>query len=357
MSISDSNTRQRIAIIRFLMVCGIVILHTPQYVDIATLGSGWFDLTKAYFQSAVFRCSVPTLTCISGYLLFSAGRDTSAIALFKMKFRTLVVPFLVFNTLLAVAIFAVEGTTKLPISYQLHPFDATTMLDAAFGWTKAPINYPLNFLRDLIVLMLLAPLFGWMIRRAAFSGLVALTIIMIWNLDGALILRNEMALMFYIGGVAAVKQWNLRTLDRHAGLCLAVFLALCAAVIFFRVGNTTYLRLVAPVLIWPASALLVHTRAGKWFAQMSGYSFFIFLCHAPVLLGTWMVYKTGVTGLPYEAYWLLAPVVTVTFLIGTHQLMTNSMPNLFASMAGGSRRYSARVQTMATAAPVSRMAA
>lgn len=71
----DQDIAHRIDLLRFVMIFGIVILHTPQYVNIADVGTGWFDLFKAFFQSAVFRCTVPVLTTISGYLLFKAGFD------------------------------------------------------------------------------------------------------------------------------------------------------------------------------------------------------------------------------------------------------------------------------------------
>ena len=58
------------------MIIGIVLLHTPMYVSVADIDSGWFDLTKAFFQSAAFRCTAPVLTLISGYLLFNARLDT-----------------------------------------------------------------------------------------------------------------------------------------------------------------------------------------------------------------------------------------------------------------------------------------
>lgn len=71
----DPDIATRIDLLRFIMIFGIVVLHTPQYVNIADVGSGWFDLLKAFFQSAVFRCTVPVLTTISGYLLFKEGLD------------------------------------------------------------------------------------------------------------------------------------------------------------------------------------------------------------------------------------------------------------------------------------------
>ena len=315
----DPDVATRIDLLRFLMIFGIVVLHTPQYVNIADVGSGGFDLFKAFFQSAVFRCTVPVLTTISGYLLFKAGLDRDCRKLAGKKIRSLAIPFLTCNGLLAAGVYLIQSQYKLPITYQLYPFNAGVMLDATLGLTQGPVNYPLHFIRDLFILALLSPLFGMLLRRAAFPGLLLLTVIFWFNFDGYLILRKEMPIMFYIGGMVAVKDWNVRRLDRHARLCFIIFLTLCASIVILKIQNTTYLRLVSPLLVWPATSILSNTPAGKWLARRAKYSFFIFLLHAPLLLASFMVYKQFLPFLPYEIYWFAAPFVVTGSLIAIYK--------------------------------------
>ena len=330
----DSEVRMRINILRIVMIFGIVILHTPEYVNIADIGPGWFDVTKAFFQSAVFRCTVPVLTCISGYLLFGSGIDANVRKLAAKKFRTLAVPFLTCNTLLALLLFLLQSRYRLPLSYQLYPFNPWTMLDAALGLTKGPVNYPLNFVRDLLALMLLAPFMGWMLRRAAVVGLLMVAAIFWFDIEGNFVLRNEMAIMFYIGGMAAVQNWNIKRLDKYAGLCLIAFLAMCASIVIFRVANTTYLRFFAPFLLWPTTVFLVDTRLGKWLAARAKHSFFIFLLHAPVLLLSYAFYKQVDPFIPYALYWFLAPVLTTWSLIVLHNFCVHSQALSFSWIFG-----------------------
>jgi len=65
--------------------------------------------------------------------------------------------------------------------------------------------------------------------------------------DGKLILINDMAFMFYIGGMAAVGNWNLRALDKYAPVLLLGFLALCVAIVALQIESKSYIRLVAPL--------------------------------------------------------------------------------------------------------------
>lgn len=331
---AQEKVRDRISLLRALMIFGIVVLHTPDYVSLDDLGSGVFENIKAFFQHAVFRCTVPVLTFVSGFLLFGSALDTRPVELLHKKVRSIGVPFLVFNLALLAAAFMMQLKLGLNTSPKLIPFDTWTWINAAFGLTGSPINYPLNFLRDLLALMLLAPLFGWLLRKHQWLGLVLVSYVFMSNLDGYLVLRNVMPLLFYLGGMAAVGRWDMTALDRFAAPLLAVFLALCVCVILFKWKNTNYLRLVSPFLVWPAASMLLDTAVGRYLARMSKYSFFLFVSHAPVLLATWLVYQRIGANLPYPLYWLLAPVLTTVTVIAVYKLAARWAPGLLGAVLG-----------------------
>jgi succinoglycan biosynthesis protein ExoH len=346
----NPEIEKRISILRFVMIFGIVVLHTPDYVSIGNIGSGWFDLTKAYFQHAVFRCTVPVLTAISGYLLFSSGLDTNFPKLITKKIKSLAIPFLIFNSLLALLVYLIESQQPLPISYQLYPFNIHTMMDAAFGLTTSPINYPLNFLRDLMVLMIMAPLFGWMLRKIPLTGLLIVVVVALFHLSGYLILRKSMLITFYFGGLLATKKWDLQRLDSYAWLLTGLFIGVCTYILVFKIADTTYLRLIAPLLVWPAAALLSRLKIGTWIASLSRYSFFIFLAHAPVLLAIHMIYKHLNGVVPYEIYWFVSPVITATILIGIYKVGMAFFPKEFSWLIGSKQRRMRSVGTTVLAA-------
>jgi len=330
----EEQVRLRIAMLRFLMIFGVVLLHVPPFVPFAELPNEPFALTKAFLQLAVFRCTVPVLTMISGYLLFRSALDQDPWRLAKKKGKTILVPFLFFNLSLLAAALGLYYGAGLSLSSEVPPANLRGWLDAAFGYRDSPINYPLNFLRDLLVLMLLAPVFGVLLRRAPWPGLVLVLAVFMNNLDGPLLLRDVMAPVFYCGGLAAVRRWNLTAFDRFAWPALAAFLLSCVWVIAMRVANTNYLRMVAPFLIWPAAALLAPTAAGRWLARMSKYSFFVFVAHAPVLMATWMVFKPFSRWVPYPVYWVLAPFVVVGVLVALYQLGARRAPRLLGAVLG-----------------------
>lgn len=332
----DEDISRRISILRYLMIFGIIMLHTPPYVPLADTGPGVFDFIKASFQHAIFRASVPVLTFVSGFLLFRSRMDLRPRQLFVKKTRTILIPLVLFNVPVAVAIYLIQAGHLLDhqFSQQLYPFDPETWLSAITGLFSAPVNYPLNFLRDLYILSLLAPLMG-LLLRLAWVGLGIVFTVFWFNYDGALILRNTMPIVFYLGGMAATQAWDLRRLDRLAAPLLLLFLALCAAIVLLKIENRDYLRLVSPFLIWPAASLLVHNRFGLWLASLSKYSFLTFLAHSPLVLIAYLVYTKLLPEWPYWLYWVATPVISAIILAQVYIYSQRYVPKTMNLLLGG----------------------
>ena len=219
-------------------------------------------------------------------------------------------------------------------SANLYPIDLFTLLDKTFGLVSTPVNYPLGFLRDLFVLCLLAPLIGILLRHLPWIGLVGISLLFWFNWDGQLVLRNTMPINFYVGGMAAVLNWNLKRLDRFALPFMLLLIACCALIVALEIGDRRWFRVVSPLLIWPLTAAIVYAPIGRFCRRLSPDAFFIFLAHGPVLLAVWLAYNKLSIGLPYELFWLLAPFVVLLLCLAAKRFATNYMPGVLAVMLG-----------------------
>lgn len=339
---SVNQTEKRIDLLRSLMIFGVVVLHTPPYIPIAQTGSSPFELMVAFFQHAVFRTTVPVLTFISGYLLFRSSLDTRPMELLQKKFKSIVIPFLIFNLTLVGALLLLREGAGMTVG---NASMRTTgeWLNATLGLTAEPVNYPLNFLRNLVALFIAAPVIGILLRKAPWPGLLLALIVFYYNLDGDYLLRDTMGPVFYMGGMAAVLKWDMRRLDRHAPVLLGAFLVACAGIVWFHIANTSYLQLLAPLLVWPAASLLAGTAFGERLQRMSKYSYFLFLAHAPVLLVVSLIYKKYSEHIPFPMYWVAAPLIVTAIVIGVYELAMRTWPRAFAFAIGcGHRHASAR---------------
>jgi succinoglycan biosynthesis protein ExoH len=326
---------KRIKIARYLMVCGIVFIHIPPVETRTVTDNIYFLFVRDFLVDAVFRGTVPVLTCISAYLIFIYGKDKKALRLIQDKAETLVIPMIIWNLPIVVAIYLLQkyGIVDYPFRFDLYPLHFFRMLDATFGLTDRPANFPLFFLRDLFVLACLSPIFGYFIRRAPTLGFAIVVAIFWFDFDGLLLLRSNMALNFYIGGIVAVYGWNLFFLDRYKWSLLALFIVVCL-VKSQTPGDSTLFRVVSPFMIWPTLGIMENSRFGDLIVKLSPGSFLLFLSHAPILLASYILYKEFPV-FDYPLYWFVASAAVIVSCALVYRIASKTLPSTMQVALGG----------------------
>ena len=115
----DGSVARRISVLRTLLIMFVVFLH------VGGAPMGGFDYAdpaqflRFVLQDILGRLAVPTLSVIAGYLLFSTNLDLTPLRMYKKKFLTLVVPFLVFNVLYFAVQYGIEHSTGWAPLYNL----------------------------------------------------------------------------------------------------------------------------------------------------------------------------------------------------------------------------------------------
>jgi succinoglycan biosynthesis protein ExoH len=331
----NAEVSNRIAVLRPILIYGVVFVHVQGMSELMSqVGPGIFYKFAAFFRNGVFRGTVPTLALISGYLLFSANLDQAPMKMLSKKFRTLVIPLLFFN-LATIALWLVMkacfGLVFFTDVTQATPMQWMNMI---VGATAYPVNGPLYFVRDMIVTIMLAPLLGWLLRRFAWIGLAAVAIVFGTDQDGDLIMRGTSLILFYIGGMAAVKRWNVLMLDKYAGYCLGAFVVLCLAKVVFVIDNKVILVMSAPFLLWPSMALVRHTKVEAWALKYTRYSFFVFAAHMPFMMMSWWFVLHHARFVPYAVYWCLTPVAVIAGLVAFYDFAIRRFPVAFNVVLG-----------------------
>ena len=334
--ILDNQVAARMAMLRFILIGIVVFLHISDPPAVATLDfSNAFDILRAFTQGLLGRICVPALTMISGYLLFSARLDLAPLKLVKKKARTLLVPFFIFNVCYVGLVAVLEYTTGYVAFSPIKGAEAMRVLNMLFGIEGAPLNNPLHFIRELFILILLSPFIGLLLRRAPLFGLGLVSIFFLFDMDRHLILRDTMAVMFYIGGMAAVGRWDVKKYDRYAVHCAAILLVLCAGLLALRVEDRTLIYIAAPLLVWPMASLLQDTAPGKWAQRHSHYSFFIFLSHMPLIEIARRIYLHVDHIVPEAVFVYGVPFLLIAGLIQAYKCLDYLMPAAFAIAVGG----------------------
>lgn len=319
------------------MICGIVLLHVPPTIVVSEI-SGVFEHIKAFFSFGIFRSSVPVLSAISGYLLFKSLPKKRTLDVLKSKAETLMIPMIIWNLPLFIALYLVQMRTTgtQSFSFAAYPFAWENFFNGVLGIFDTPVNYPLSFLRDIFALALISPILYALISRFSYLGLIVICVFFWFNFDGAYLLRNEMAINFCCGGAAAIMNWDLHKLDKYRFIALLGLLFSCAALIFFDVENRNYFRVVAPFLVWPIFSYLTDSKVEKWIIAQSSKSFFIFCAHSPVLfLVSSILLKVAPEGELYQfALWILCPVIVVAICSISYNVGKKYTPTLLGIALG-----------------------
>ena len=331
----DPQISKRISIIKFLMIIGIVICHIPPYQQLSEIGYSSSETIKAFFGHGIFKAAVPVLAAISGFLLFYSGAHLHYGKLMVKKTRSIFIPLVLWNLPFAIIIYLAQKHNYYNNYIHLYPFELGNWLKVVIGTTIEPINYPLYFLRDLCVILLMSPVQWLMLKKIPYWGLAIVLVILFFDLDGKLIFRDTMLVAFYVGGLAATQKWDLTYLDRYQAILLFIFVAACIFVTMFRIENKDMFLILSPFLIWPALSGLVNTRVGNLLHSYSRYSFFLFLSHAPIMFVIYRVFNRLSFDIPYMVFWILAPVVTVLITIPVLNKIRHLFPNVSPIFLGG----------------------
>ncbi len=333
----DRDINRRITIAKLLLIFGIVITHVPPFMELSDLTFHFAETTKAFFAHAFFRAAVPLLAAISGYLLFSSTLYQNIKKLFVKKFRSIVIPLILWNLPMAMIIYVLQKYNHGTYDAMqiLYPFTLDAWLNAVTGISTLPINKPLYFLRDIFVISIIAPLYWAVFKKIPYIGLVVLLIVFYLDLDGELVMRNSMYFTFYLGILAATQNWNLKCLDKYGYHLFTVFTCACIYIIYNRINNKEAFIIFSSFMIWPALSKIVDTPIGNFFEKYSQYSFLLFLSHVPIMFILHKLYLHYAVGIPYFVFWVLAPAITIYICLAILPNTRNIFPGLYRVAVGG----------------------
>ncbi len=345
----DQNLSSRINLMRIILISGIVFVHVPHNPETSPfLGVyGFFDWLRVFLGDALFRIGVPCLSAISGYLLFRKGMQAfDYLATVKSKARTVLLPFLLWNSALVAAVLLLQrfgvGVGYFPDLWNATPRE---MMSHGAAVEEFPLNVPLYFLRDLFVCILLSPILAFLVRRYAWATLGVLLVITAWPEVTLFIVQKKSILFSFTLGIAlALYKIDLKALDAHAVKITAAVLgasAILATALYFTGPDFPFeLELLRNLLavfgamgLWASSSLLIRSKAGKRLSETGSLSFWIFCAHYPLLVMMWMVWNRGGPDF-YPAFYLGAVALAFIILVISNAQVRSKLPKLYAVLTG-----------------------
>ena len=318
------------------LICTIMVVYRHAHTYEAFEGdASWkpYGLI-AHGITYVTSIAVPYFFLISGFFFFKQSyyTDGNYWAMLKKKARTLLVPFLIWNLLAFIPLWLC-GKVEMEEHGYMYVVDLL----------HSDYNGPLWYVRTLMLLMLLSPLYDWIFfldnkmgkkGEWVVQGLVIAYIIYIWWPMDSKVLSTEGWLFFLLGGI----------IRKHEG-CLswkmnkgcAVLLYLCwVMTCFFIVPDywTDKAHLLLGVfLFWN----VVRIGCKGWIASMAGYAFFIYVNHFILLkvIKTMLAHCFYGNEMAALLTFLLSPIFVVFLMWKVGELWHRVHPKSFAWVTGG----------------------
>ncbi len=354
----DRESSLRLNLLRFPLIVGVVFIHA--YSTTIGLAGGEIgvsqpnliaDFVRNFISQGVARIAVPLFFLMSGYLFF-AGLEWSKenyVAKLKSRTKTLLIPFLFWNiaTLLAIALAQAIPATKIFFSGNSPPiatFDIFDYFNAIPGLTRNPIAYQFWFIRDLIVLVLLAPLINVAIR---FSPLPFLILILFYWLMGdqlASAPSSEALLFFSVGAYLGSTKKSLFCFDKFGPVIIGLYITVSVVdTISINQLFNPYLHKFGVTLgvfcaLFSTKLIAQNDKLNSLLVRLSRVSFFVYAAHEPLLTILRKIsYKILIPESSFTILFLyfFVPIITITFAVVAYRGLTRVAPKFVSIVAGG----------------------
>lgn len=342
-----------IDVLRFPLAVMVVAIHTyfcealkaPGNVDVPFSGE-WAHELITFFSIVLTDAAVPTFFVISGFLYFyKAVPETmhwfswgGYLQKTRRKTMSLLVPYIMWN-LVAIAIEPNCWDKPIP-----------ELLVGMWGVDgQGPWNGPLWFLRDLYVMMVLAPVFEYIVRKTRFTLPVIFLCLIAGNFAGDRIVRGLSYVgiaYFSFGAYCGIfhKEIIVFLRQKKSAFLSLYFLLMIGRMATMHMGRsiavltTTIGKLEAQLYIlscipaWVIIASFIGERTrnmGVW-KWLAGSSFTIYVMHRLInskisAVGLLILNKPEISGLEAVTLYSITITLTVSVCICACWLLKKNM--------------------------------
>ncbi len=325
-----NNTSQYNVIrqLRFPMMVLVTYAHSYGHVaenfNLLSLDWNTYEFLKLLISQTLVKVAVPVFFFMSGYLFFSNVKEWN-LTVYREKMlrrvKTLLIPYLIWNLLMAVKLKTFSWSM-----FWVYWKPAGTQID----WLgneqlmTAPANMPLWFLRDLIIVSLLAPIIYIGIRYLGYWLLGLLTMCYLSGICAFIPGLSAYAVYFFtFGAFLSIRKMDLvETMKRYElpAYILSVILAI-AMICTYHTSTFSSLMLVFRITGAIAVFCLASHISQKGHSPLCDSAYFIYLAHYVFFMSFvdeafFSIFDTSMASL--SVHYLLCPLIKVSIFVGIY---------------------------------------
>jgi len=291
-----------ITLLKVFAIIGVVLIHTPKPTSV--------DYIKSLMDNITISC-VPIFFLLSGFFLFrkEIERPSNAIFEIKKRIKTLFTPFVFWNALILIlALIVLHFAPSLSKGgpYTINDVSFNTINKALWGIDRYPIHYQFWFIRNLMIFVLISPIFKILLKKSPWFGIVLSFLLHQW-ISGAI--------FFYLGGIIITYSSSSILIVKKPLVTMGLSLAVFLTAIIIEIPQTVVLFASFSFFISLANfEKLSFALSGKN-NSISNYVFFIYATHEPLMtFSNKIVNKIVKTTYPIEIVkFLVFPTIIILF--------------------------------------------
>lgn len=353
----DLNKRQSEVIdaMRFPLIVLVVFIHVLPFnlepIKLELSSHSIYIFITEMISHNLGRIAVPCFFLFSGYFFFRNMEKWSkrfCANQLKKRVKTLLTPYILWNTItivISLGIGVLYGYLNIKSENNYNLLQNHSLFDLFYGM---PINFPLWYIRDLICMVAITPLFYYFFKHLKTCGLAALFGYYLSNFDLGIIGFSSTAI-FYFGAGAYFGIYKKNILEiaikvKKTSLILSILLLFTATLLN---GNGYIYELVVRLFI-PIAILSLFNIINKAIynnifksitTKLLPTVFFIYAAHSVFIIGytKGLVYRvsffTSEIGL-FIAY-ILIPTITIGICLSLYYLWRKISPKTLSFFVGG----------------------
>lgn len=343
--------------LRFPLICGVVFIHSQIKGDIPISGQSvsapdelWYEAIINLFSYVIPSIAVPIFFIISGYLFFKEGTLNKNLYLIKLKkrFRSLVIPYLLWNTL-ALLIFVL---VRMPAFHNLFPnvaLDEITLQKVLSGyWARKgdgfPFDFPLWYVRELIIMVIISPLLYAAVKKMRGMFFILLVICMIFSLCPNAFKPTLNACFFFSMGLyvrchpITIDYIKRLTFIKYVYFLLAAADLYTATYSLWQINRYIHLLTIFSGILTVFNYMFISANKRERRGLFNEEVFFIYASHGlfiAFLMKAVLKVTHPTNEIGFLAIYFLVPILTIAVSIGMYRCMKRVTPKVLSVFVGG----------------------
>lgn len=350
---ADLRARQSevISTLRFPLTVAVLFIHVLSFAQApftdGDLGHNVYVFISELMSHQLFAAVVPCFFVISGYYLFYSGSRPAwdmgqYLPMLRKRAQSLLLPYLLWNLLFILLIY-LKGLLSTRLG--LVSSDQGLLREHSIGeLLLMPVNFPLWYIRDLICVTLITPVYYYLLRYLPrWGGAGLLLCIYIADCGLSMGLSTTAVCYFGLGAYTALHGGTLLGLARPLWrFTLPGWLLLSSLAIFWP--ELPLPRVAIPLgvvsLIGLMDALIDHLpRVSALCRRLLPTTFFVYALHMvyiePWIKGAYARTPLAANGWGLLVGYFLIPIATLCVCLLAYYVLRRGAPRLLALLCGG----------------------